>query len=151
MKLLNPNSYEKGGWVLHMLRRRIGDENFWKGISTYYATYRNKNASSADLEKIMSTVSGQDLHAFFHEWLDKPGHPQLKMEHDYNTDKKELTISFTQTGDQLFEFPLEFSTDGTMHTVNIKDKITTINIPLSQAPADLRIDPNINALISLVP
>jgi aminopeptidase N len=151
MKLLNPNSYEKGGWVLHMLRRRIGDENFWKGISTYYATYRNKNASSADLEKIMSTVSGQDLHAFFHEWLDKPGHPQLKMEHDYNADKKELTISFTQTGDQLFEFPLEFSTDGTMHTVTIKDKITTIQIPLTQAPADLRIDPNINALISLVP
>ncbi|HEY6900821.1 MAG TPA: M1 family metallopeptidase, partial [Puia sp.] len=43
MKLLNPNSYEKGGWVLHMLRRRIGDQAFWKGISTYYATYRNKN------------------------------------------------------------------------------------------------------------
>jgi aminopeptidase N len=148
MKLLNPNSYEKGGWVLHMLRRRIGDENFWKGISTYYATYRNKNASSADLEKIMSTVSGQDLHAFFHEWLDKPGHPQLKMEQDYNADKKELTISFTQTGDQLFEFPLEFSTDGVMHTVNLKDKTTTVHLPLTEKPTNLKLDPNVNALAS---
>ena len=38
MQLLNPNSYEKGGWVLHMLRRRLGDDLFWKGISTYYTT-----------------------------------------------------------------------------------------------------------------
>ena len=32
MKLLNANSYQKGAWVLHMLRARIGEENFWKGM-----------------------------------------------------------------------------------------------------------------------
>src|SRR5581483_4664886 len=41
MTLLNPNSYQKGGWVLHMLRRRTGDSLFWKAISTYYNAYRN--------------------------------------------------------------------------------------------------------------
>ena len=38
MQLLNANSYEKGGWVLHMLRRKIGDSFFWKGIRNYYST-----------------------------------------------------------------------------------------------------------------
>ncbi len=148
MKLLNPNSYEKGSWVLHMLRRRIGDGLFWKGISTYYATYRNSNASSADLEKVMETVSGQDLRDFFHEWLDKPGHPHIKTDWKYDDDKKELVVDFTQTGNQLFEFPLEYSTDGILHVVEIKNKTTTIRLPLSEKPARLTLDPNVNTLAS---
>lgn len=139
MKLLNPNSYEKGGWVLHMLRRRIGDDNFWKGVSSYYTTYRNKNASSADLEKIMETASGQDLHAFFSQWLDKPGHPNLKVE------QKELSVTLTQTNEQLFEFPLEYSINGVLHTININDRITTIQLP---SGANLTFDPNCNTLVS---
>jgi aminopeptidase N len=150
MKLLNPNSYEKGGWVLHMLRRRIGDDLFWKGISTYYAAYRNKNASSADFEKIMETISGQNLHAFFHEWLDKPGHPNLKVDWKYDTDdKKELLISLVQTGEQLFEFPLEYSINGVLRSVYIKDKTTIIKFPeTAGAFSDMTLDPNINTLVS---
>lgn len=146
MKLLNPNSYEKGSWVLHMLRRRIGDQLFWKGISTYYATYRNKNAGSADLEKTMSAVSGQDLHDFFHEWLDRPGHPHIKTSWNYDEDKKELVVDFTQTGNQLFEFPLEYSTDGALHSTAIKDKTTRVRLPLPEKPASLLLDPNVNTL-----
>ena len=146
MQLLNPNSYEKGSWVLHMLRRRIGDQAFWKGISTYYATYRDTNATSADLEKTMETVSGQNLHDFFHEWLDKPGHPHVKAAWKYDETKKELSISFVQTGEQLFEFPLEYSTDGVLHNVNIKNRTTTVRLPLHKKPAHLLLDPNVNAL-----
>ncbi|HKK41587.1 MAG TPA: M1 family metallopeptidase, partial [Bacteroidales bacterium] len=40
MDLLSPNSYQKGAWVLHMLRRRLGDETFWKGIRLYYSRFR---------------------------------------------------------------------------------------------------------------
>jgi len=148
MKLLNPNSYEKGGWVLHMLRRSIGDQLFWKGISTYYTTYRNANASSNDFEKVMETVSGRNLHDFFHEWLDKPGHPHIKTDWTYDENKKELSISFIQTGEQLFEFPLEFSTDGSLHTVTIKGKTTNLNLPLSTKPTNLVLDPNVNTLAS---
>ena len=148
MQLLNPNSYEKGGWVLHMLRRRIGDELFWKGISTYYATYRNKNASSADFEKIIETVSGQDLHSFFHQWLFTPGHPHLAVKEEYDANAKQLTITFTQTQDALFEFPLEYTVDGTLHRVDIKDKTTLVQLPLPAKPEKLIPDPNANVLAS---
>ncbi|MDP4255547.1 MAG: M1 family metallopeptidase, partial [Bacteroidota bacterium] len=46
MRLLNANSYQKGGWVLHMLRQRVGDTAFWKGLREYYARYRGANAST---------------------------------------------------------------------------------------------------------
>jgi len=56
LALLNTNSYQKGGWVLHMLRRKLGDSLFWKGIQTYYATYNGGNASTSDLQKIFEEI-----------------------------------------------------------------------------------------------
>jgi aminopeptidase N len=146
MQLLNPNSYEKGGWVLHMLRRRLGDDLFWKGIATYYKTYRDKNASSADFENVIETVSGQDLTAFFHQWLYLPGHPHLQINLKYDPDKKALDIDFTQTQDQLFAFPLDYAIDGAPYHVDIHDKTTHIELPVASKPASFLADPNVNVL-----
>ncbi|UCE94240.1 MAG: M1 family metallopeptidase, partial [Flavobacteriaceae bacterium] len=44
MKVLNRNSYQKGGWVLNMLRYKLGDEVFWKGIQSYYIKFKDGNA-----------------------------------------------------------------------------------------------------------
>ncbi len=148
MELLNPNSYEKGGWVLHMLRRRIGDDLFWKGISTYYTTYRDKNASSADFEKVIETVTGQDLKAFFTQWLFTPGHPHVHIDWKYDADKKALVIDFTQTQEHLFDFPLEYAADGVLHSIDIHDKTTHVELPLPEKPVHLVPDPNVNALAS---
>lgn len=146
--LLNPNSYEKGGWVLHMLRRRLGDSLFWKGISTYYTTYKNKNASSEDFEKVIETVSGQDLHVFFHQWLYTPGHPHIRVSWKYDPDKKAAIIDLTQTQDQLFDFSLEYSIDGSLYHIDIQDKTTHVERPLPEPPKHLTPDPNVNVLAS---
>ncbi|HEX9511823.1 MAG TPA: M1 family metallopeptidase [Puia sp.] len=155
MQLLNPNSYEKGGWVLHMLRRKLGDEIFWKGISTYYASYRNKNASSDDFEKVMAGVSGQDLQGFFHQWLNQPGHPHVKIDWKYDTDKKELVIDFRQTGAGAagaggtgFAFTLEYAVDGVPHRVEIQGDAIQVRLPFPEKPATLIPDPNVNLLAS---
>ena len=149
MTLLNPNSYEKGGWVLHMLRRRIGDELFWKGISTYYADYRNKNAASADFETVMSAVSGQDLHDFFHQWLEQPGHPVLRLSRSYDPDKKEFVLTFTQVGAGSWDFPLAYTVDGAPYSVNIRGASTTVRLPLAAEPRRVQIDPHVNTLASV--
>ena len=155
MQLLNPNSYEKGGWVLHMLRRRLGDTVFWKGISTYYASYRNKNADSEDFEKVMEDVSGQDLKSFFHQWLNTAGHPHIQIDWKYDNDKKELVIdfrqavgSFRQTSIPVFEFPLEYAVDGVLHRVEIQDANFQVRLPLPEKPVTLVPDPNVNLLAS---
>ncbi len=61
MRILNANSYQKGAWVLHMLRHELGEETFWKGIRLYYERYRNSNALTDDFVKVMEEVSGKDL------------------------------------------------------------------------------------------
>jgi aminopeptidase N len=151
MQLLNPNSYEKGSWVLHMLRRRLGDELFWKGIAAYYKTYRDKNASSADFEKVIETTCGQttsslDLTTFFHQWLYLPGHPHLHITWKYDPDKKALEIDLTQTQNNLFEFPLEYNIDGAPYHADIRDKTTHIELPVASKPATFLPDPNVNVL-----
>jgi aminopeptidase N len=63
-KVLSTNTYQKAGWVLHMLRHEVGDEPFWAGIRKYYHTYKNSNALTSDFQKIMEEVSAKDLSFF---------------------------------------------------------------------------------------
>ena len=131
MQLLNPNTYEKGGWALHMLRRRLGDSLFWKGIATYYMTYRNGNASGADFEKVMEDISGQDLHAFFHQWLDLAGTPSLLVTWKKDEAGRCTGLQIRQQQKDLYEFPLEYSVNGVLHTIQIRDRSTSVQVERS--------------------
>jgi aminopeptidase N len=150
LQLLNPNSYEKGGWVLHMLRRKLGDSLFWKAIRTYYATYAGKNANTEDLRNVFEKLSHQNLRQFFKQWLYTLGHPKLNIEWKYNDAKKSVTIRIKQMQGNLFEFPLEIAfSDGNktiVKSIEIKDKLTTKEIPLNIKPTRIIADPNVNLL-----
>ena len=56
--MLNRLVYQKGGWVLHMLRGIVGTEEFWTGIRDYYRRYRNLNASTDDFRQVMEQAAG---------------------------------------------------------------------------------------------
>lgn len=78
--LLNPSNYEKAAWVLHMLRRQVGDRVFFAGLRDYYAAYRGGTAWTADFRRVMEQASGEDLGWFFRQWLERAGHPVLRVE-----------------------------------------------------------------------
>src|SRR6185437_9199282 len=61
MELLNANNYQKGAWVLHMLRSNLGDDVFFRGIRAYYESHKNSVASTDDLRAALEQTSGQDL------------------------------------------------------------------------------------------
>jgi aminopeptidase N len=73
LSLLNTNSYQKGGYILYMLNRRLGDSAFFGGLRSYYRTYRDGNATSDDLRYELERSSGQSLERFFTQWLRRPG------------------------------------------------------------------------------
>ncbi len=77
MGLLNANSYNKGAWVLHLLRGEVGDSAFFRGIRRYYATFRDSSVLSEDFERVMERAAGRDLRWFFRQWLYQPGYPRL--------------------------------------------------------------------------
>ncbi|MCU0361796.1 MAG: M1 family metallopeptidase, partial [Bacteroidales bacterium] len=58
MDLLNPNSYQKGAWVLHMLRNLTGTENFTRGLRLFYSRFSHSNALTSDFQAVMEEVSG---------------------------------------------------------------------------------------------
>ena len=77
MGLLNANSYNKGAWLLHMLRGEVGDSVFFRGIRRYYAAFRDSSVVSEDFERVMARAAGRDLRWFFRQWLYQPGYPRL--------------------------------------------------------------------------
>jgi aminopeptidase N len=106
-KLLNANNYEKGAWVLHMLRREVGDVAFFEGVRDYYASLRDGTAWTADFERAMERAAGTELGWFFEQWVDRPGHPVLAVEHAAEgPDSGRVTLRQVQAG-AAFRFPVE--------------------------------------------
>lgn len=148
MSLLNPNSYQKGSWVLHMLRRQLGDPVFHQIIRTYYETYKGKNADTEDFRAVAEKVSGKNLETFFHQWLYNPGIPQLDMNWKYTEAEKKISLTVKQTQKNvLFEFPLQIwvqqtlSSDPLFITMMIGKNTETIDLPVSGKPARVIADP----------
>lgn len=142
MQLLNANSYQKGSWILHMLRRQVGDTAFWKGIRAYFAAYNGRNANTQDFKREMEKASGQDLGTFFQQWLYTPGMPVLSV----RKGTEPHTMIIEQKQDSLFTFPLEFKATGSsaLQHITIKDRITVVRVPGAE---EIQIDPEINLLI----
>ena len=103
-KLLNRLNYQKGAWVLHMLRGVIGDTAFFAGVREYYATYRNGNASTAELRAIMERHAGQPLEWFFRQWIYEPGHPVFTTKWTWREGRLLLDVAQTQPG-TVFRMP----------------------------------------------
>ena len=159
MDLLNPNSYQKGGWVLHMLRHELGDDIFWKGIRAYYEKFRNANAQSSDLQAVMESVSGKKLGQFFQQWLHQPGYPEIVWGTSYDAAKKALVIDVRQaqrTG-AFFAVPLTFSIRGAngreisrTARLTMTEQTQTFTVPLATKPVSVLIDPDNTVLMRAV-
>lgn len=149
-KVLSPYTYQKGGWVLHMLRRRIGDDAFWEGIRTYYRTYRNGNALSEDFARVLSEASGQDLTAFFHQWLYEPGQPDIRATWHYDAARKAVDLRVEQLQDDpVFTFDLDVGvapavgSPPRVETVHVTARVQSFTIAADAEPASLSLDPNV--------
>ncbi len=71
--------YQKGAWVLHMLRGIMGEEKFFTGIRAYFEKYKYSNAETKDFQAIMEEVYGSSLDFFFDQWVFKgKGRPKYE-------------------------------------------------------------------------
>ena len=61
--------YNKGAVVLHMLRRLVGDEAFFRGLRRFYAESRFTKAGTDDFRAAMEAESGRSLERFFERWI----------------------------------------------------------------------------------
>ena len=138
-----------------MLRIKIGDELFWKGLRTYYARFKYSNTLTEDFQQVMEEVSGISLKEFFSQWFYHSGHPVLKYSWQWNENKKELELSVQQTQEHLFAFPLEIALFDNQHklieilTLSVRDKNTIYSRKLKEKPTSVELDPHTNLLFDL--
>ncbi len=111
VELFDRHLYQKGALVLHMLRRVLGDDLFWKSIRHYIATHREQNVETDDLRRAVESVTGRNLEGFFDQWVFRAGHPELKATYAWDDGKKIATITVKQAHKvdeetALFRMPL---------------------------------------------
>ncbi|MFN8322103.1 MAG: M1 family metallopeptidase [Chitinophagales bacterium] len=104
--MFDRHSYEKGGLVLHYLRKIIGDEAFFKSIELYLKTNQFKPVEIHQLRLAFEEVTGQDLNWFFNEWFLNSGHPVLDISYTYDTDSVYVTITQKHNTDKAITYQL---------------------------------------------
>jgi aminopeptidase N len=146
--LLNANSYQKGAWVLHMLRREVGDSAFFRGVRAYYARWRDSTALSSDFQREIERAAGRDLSWFFRQWLWQPGYARLDVTWAWQRGAVVLTVR--QAGPARFRItavPVAFGAARAAFDLEPR-AVQVVRIPLAAPPPSVAIDPDATLLLT---
>jgi aminopeptidase N len=153
LRLLNRNSYQKGGWVLHMLRSQLGDSAFFQGLRDYYARHKHNTAMTSDLQSSLEKASGKQLGPFFDQWLRRPGYPELDVSWAPDSTGRAISLTIVQLPRfGSFEFPIRLSlvdSSGAARRVEFAVPAqleTKLELPVSTAVARVDVDPDVQLL-----
>ncbi len=161
-KLYDPGSdlfsstiYQKGSWVLHMLRWETGDSLFFNILRTYYDRFKYRTASTEDFRKVAEEISGRDFSGFFNQWVyEGEGCIKLFYSWKYDDASKKIVIETRQMQDgyNAYQFPLEIEIVGadTAETriLNIDARDNRFEIPSGNLPEKIIADPK-NRLLAV--
>ncbi len=141
--------YGKSMMMWHMLRRKVGDADFKKGFSLFYASYKFKMASFEDIQKTFEEVTHTDLKPFFTQWLTRKGAPEIAIKEvktSRNSDQFQvsLTLEQKQKAEPFdIDVPVAIATEKGLQTfvVNMKEKRQEFQFILDNEPLKLEVDP----------
>jgi aminopeptidase N len=144
-------TYQKAGWVLHMLRGRIGDDRFWRGIREYYRRYQDASATTTDFRQVMEDASGEDLKAFFEQWLYRGGVPRLAAQWAWDGAAKAVTVDLRQEQPgPPFALTVEVGLGpARIERIEMSGASTRATFKIDSEPATVVIDPRVRLLASV--
>lgn len=96
MEMFDRHSYQKGGRVLHMLRKTLGDEAFFLSLKKYLEDNAYTSVEIHDLRLAFEEVTGEDLNWFFNQWFMEKGHPVIKADWDYIDSSQKVVLDLEQ-------------------------------------------------------
>jgi aminopeptidase N len=94
--MFDRHSYQKGGLVLHMLRKYVGDDAFFEALKVYLTDNKFQAAEIHNLRLAFEKVTGEDLNWFFNQWFLDKGHPNLSVQSAWNDTTSTVLLSFFQ-------------------------------------------------------
>ncbi len=141
-------AYDKASWVVHMLRRRLGDAAFFAGLRSYLAAQAYGTATTEQFRDAMEAASGQELDAFFAQWIYGDGCPDYRYHWEPGPGGAgvALTIEQLQTNAGPFAMPIDVrvtSTTGSVQgfTVQNSQLEEAYLLPATGQPAFVQLDP----------
>lgn len=108
--MFDAHSYNKGGQILHMLRKYVGDDAFFASLKLYLETNKFTSVEVHNLRLAFEQVTGEDLNWFFDQWFLSSGHPNLMIKQTYDVANKKAKVQIKQIQDlsttPLFKLPI---------------------------------------------
>jgi aminopeptidase N len=151
--LFDRHLYQKGGLVLHQLRRKLGADVFWSGIRLYLERHAHGIVETNDLMRALEEVSGSSLERFFDQWVYRPGHPELKLKVSFEDGILSVEAKQKQKGQDVatFAYPLAIlvkTADGRLerHEREITEATASLTVRLEKRPAFVVVNPDLDVI-----
>jgi aminopeptidase N len=137
------NSYEKGGWVLYMLRHELGDEAFYAGLKHYLEANRGKNVVTGDFAKAIEEATHRNIDEFLGQWIYGAGAPKFDLKYSYDEGKHQVALAVKQIQKRegrvgLFRVPVEVeittASGPKLYNIAISQEEKVYTFPADHAP-----------------
>lgn len=152
--------YGKGSWIIHMLRRRLGDEQFFALLGEFCKRYRHQAVTIKQFQELAAAhlprgSADSKLDAFFEAWVEATGIPELKLESEVKgrAPNLQLNLKLTQTEvdeSVSLQVPVEVQVArGKSQMVYLTTggaEPATATVPLRAAPLKVTLDPELTVL-----
>jgi aminopeptidase N len=172
IELFDAHLYQKAGSVLHMLRGELGWERLRRSIRRYVADNAQRSVETIDLVRAIEAATGRNLRAFFDQWMERGGHPEIRAGFRWDAERKTafLTLEQQQTVDDAhpaYRFDLDVGFVATLPSspardagdgplpaekrvrLHVERQREVFTIPLETEPKLVRIDPGAYVLCSM--
>jgi len=157
--MFDSHTYPKGALVLHMLRRQLGDEDFFRGLNHYLGKHAYGVVETNDLCRALGEATGRNQEAFFDQWVYKPGHPVIDYTWSWEEASKQVVLDIRQTQDTKvgtpiyeMEMPVGLISGGQVMrtTVSLDKQAQQFKVPCEQKPDAVLLDPDHDILMERV-
>ena len=143
--------YGKALMLFHMLRRKVGDESFARGLGQFYRQNKFRRASFQDLARSLSDAADEDLLPFVEHWITRPGAPHLRLS-DCSTQSTDVgyrtVVQLSQVQEEspyLLPIPIAFTLEGqdqcVVHTLDMAARDVEFEVLLPARPLRVEVDP----------
>jgi aminopeptidase N len=154
--LFNQTVYQKGAWMLHMLREWVGNADFFAALRMLTANpeLRYQNFGETEFVEAFETQTGQDLGWFFDQWLRRTGRPEIAVEWAPEAGSSldpavRIKVSQTQQ-DPEWQYPLRLRLQLPSGPVDfdtfITERTTEFVVNVGEWPTSIEIDPDVQLL-----
>jgi aminopeptidase N len=143
--LFGSAEYQKGAWVLHMLRYMLGDSMFFRTLENYRSGYEYSTATTSNFNFVVNSTAGKNYDWFFNEWIYGPGWPTYAYRVQWNdtTLMYDLQVRQLQTSYPFFKMPIEVkvSYQGIDSVYVLTDSLPYQEFPLQANIDSVKFDP----------